>query len=192
MQWLRRIVGLIFRLGAEWDAIAGESTTVGALLCSYILPLSLLAPVATLIGMTTFDRAWDPVHGYLVPADRILATGVATYFAIIGSIFVLAAIFVVVAPMYGGARDYLSALEVATYGAVPLLLAGATMLLPILAIVALVGLCHTLFLLWLGARRLLNVPEVSGAEFVGISLVLLTIVSVLAGGAVSALGSASR
>ena len=72
METLRRIVYLIFRPTAEWDLIAEEKTTVDALLRSYILPLALLAPVATVIGMKTFDRDWDPVHGYLVPADQIL------------------------------------------------------------------------------------------------------------------------
>ena len=188
MQTLRRIVYLIFRPTAEWDAIATEKTLVDALLRSYILPLALLAPIATVIGMKTFDREWDPVHGYLVPADQIFATGATTFFAIVGSIFLLAAIFVLIVPMFGGARDYLAALKVATYGAIPVMLAGATLLLPVMAIVGVAGMCHTLFLFWLGARRVLNVPAGGEAEFVGISIVLLTFVSVLAGAAASAMG----
>jgi len=58
------------------------------------------------------------------------------------------------------------------------MLAGATLLLPVMAIVATVGLCHSLFLLWVGVRRVLNVPRGAQAEFVGISVVLLTFVSV--------------
>ena len=185
---LRRIARLLLRPAEEWDRIADEKTSVVALLRDYILPLALLAPIATVIGMKVFDRAWDPVHGYLVPSDRILATGAMTYLAIVGSIFVLAAIFVVLAPMYGGARDYLSALKVAAYGAIPVLLAGAALLLPVLAIVGLVGLCHTLFLLWAGARHVLKVPAGDGAEFIGISIVLMTLVSILAGAVVSAFG----
>ena len=188
METLRRIVYLIFRPTAEWDLIAREQTSVDALLRSYILPLALLAPIATVIGMKTFDREWDPAHGYLVPADQILAAGAATFFAIVGSIFVLAAIFAIIAPMFGATRDYLAALKVATYGAIPLMLAGATLLLPVMAIVGLVGLCHTLFLFWLGARRVLNVPAGAGTEFVGISLVVLTFLSVLVGAAASAVG----
>jgi hypothetical protein len=72
--------------------------------------------------------------------------------------------------------------------AIPVMLAGATLLLPAMAIVAMVGMCHTLFLLWLGVRRVLNVPRGAQAEFVGISLVLLTFVSVLIGAAASAIG----
>lgn len=159
-----------------------------ALLRGYILPLALLAPIATVVGMKTFDRGWDPAHGYLVPADQILAAGAATYFAIVGSIFVLAAIFVAIAPMFGGERDYVSALKVATYGAIPVLLAGVTLLVPVMVIVGLVGLCHTLYLYWLGVRRVLHVPAGAGTEFVGISLLLLTIVSAVAGAAASAIG----
>jgi hypothetical protein len=188
VETLRRIVYLIFRPTAEWDLIAREPTSVDRLLRSYILPLALLAPIATVIGMKTFDRDWSPVHGYLVPADRILAAGATTYFAIVGSIFLLAAIFVAIAPMFGAARDYLAALKVATFGSIPVMLAGATLLLPVMAMVTMVGLCHSLFLLWLGARRVLNVPAGAQAEFVGISIVMLTFLSVLVGAAASAIG----
>ena len=81
-----------------------------------------------------------------------------------------------------------AALKVATYGAIPVMLAGATLLLPVMAIVTMVGLCHTLFLFWIGVRRVLHVPPGAEAEFVGISLVLLTFLSVLVGAACSAIG----
>jgi hypothetical protein len=188
METLRRIVYLIFRPKAEWDRIAGEATSVDALLRHYILPLALLAPIATVIGMEVFDRTWDPDHGYMVPGDQIFASGAATYFAIVASIFALAAIFALIAPMFGGTRDFLSALKVATYGAIPVLLAGATLLLPAMVIVGMAGLCHTFYLFWLGVRRVLGVPAGGGAEFVGISMVLLSFASVLAGAAASAIG----
>jgi hypothetical protein len=188
METLRRIVYLVFRPTAEWDRIAAEKTSVDALLRGYILPLALLAPIATVIGMKTFDRDWDPAHGFLVPPDQIFGAGVATYFAIIGSIFVLAAIFVLIAPMFGGARDFVAALKVATYGSIPVMVAGATLIVPVMAILTMVGLCHTLFLLWIGVQRVLNVPRGAQAEFVGISIVLLAFLSVLVGAAASAIG----
>ncbi len=185
---LRRIVCLIFRPAAEWDRIADEKASVDGLLRCYILPLALLAPVATVIGMKTFDRDWDPVHGYLVAPAQILGAGAATYFAIIGSILALAAIFTLIAPMFGGTRDYVAALKVATYGSIPVMVAGATLIVPVMAIVAMVGVCHTLFVLCIGVHRIMNVPLGSQAEFVGISIVLLTFLSVLVGAACSAIG----
>ena len=188
METLRRIVYLIFRPKREWDLIAEESASVDLLLRAYILPLALPTPVATMIGMKVFDRDWDPVHGYLVPPDRILAAGATTYFAIIGSILALAAIFSLIAPMFGGTRDYLAALKVATFGSIPVLLAGATLLLPVMVIVGLGALAHTLFLFWTGVQRVLNVPRGAQAEFVGISMILLTLASVIVGAAASAIG----
>ena len=86
------------------------------------------------------------MHGYLVPSGQIFAASAATFFVIVGSIFMLAAIFVLIVPMFGGARDYLAALKVATFGSIPVLLAGATLLLPIMALIGLIGLCHTAYL----------------------------------------------
>ena len=188
MEALRRIVCLMFHPRAEWELIAAEETSVDALLRGYILPLALLAPIATVIGMKFFGREWDPMHGYLVPPGDIFAAGATTFFGIVGSIFALAAIFALIAPMFGSPRDFVAALKVATYGAIPVLLAGATLVLPAMAIVGMAGLCHTLYLYWLGVHRVLKVPAGGGAEFVGISIVLLALVSVLAGAAGSAIG----
>lgn len=188
MQALARIGRLLVCPSSEWDLIAAEQTAPAIVLRVYVLPLALLAPIATVLGMKFFGRDWSPVHGYLVPADRILATGATTYVAIVISIPMLALVFSMLAPMLGGKSDYKSALALAAYGAIPLMLAGATLLLPAMATVCLVALCHSLYLFWLGSGRLLNVSPGKGAEFVCISMVLFGLLSALAGAAASALG----
>jgi len=187
MEVLRRIVYLVFRPDAEWARIASEPTTVDLLLRRYILPLSALAPLATLIGMRVFDSSWDREHGYLVPADQIFNAAATTFFGTIASIFALAAIMALIAPMYQCKRDYLAALKVAAYGAIPLLLSGATLLLPAMILVSMVALCHTLFLLYVGATRVLQMHH-DQAEFIGISLLLLVFVSMMAGMAAASVG----
>jgi hypothetical protein len=103
-------------------------------------------------------------------------------------VFALAGIFVLIAPMYGSSRNYRDALKVATFGAVPVMLAGATLLLPVMAIIGVVALVHSLFLFWLGAKEVLHVRRGEQAEFVGISMLLLSAASGIAGAAASALG----
>jgi hypothetical protein len=185
---VRRVLTLILTPSQAWDEIASEPASVDVLIRRYIVPLALLAPIATVIGMKTFDASWDPAHGYLVPPDRIWAAGAATLFATIMSIFVLAAIFVMIAPMYGSSRHFPSALKVATYGAVPVMVAGATLVLPVMVMITCVALCHTLFNYWLGVWRVLAVPPEARTEFVGISLVMLGGISSLAGAALSQIG----
>ena len=188
MPSLHRIVGIVVRPKAEWELIAHEESTVDDLLRRYILPLSLLAPIATMIGMEFFDAAWDEDLGYLVPSHEILSASATTLFATIVSVFALAGIFVLIAPMYGSSRDYRKALKVATYGAIPVMLAGATLVLPVMAIVGLAGLSHSLFVYWLGVKQVLNVRGSQSSEFIGISMLMLIATSTLAGAAASAAG----
>jgi Yip1 domain len=188
MSALRRIVRMVFAPREEWQAIAREQVSVDELLRRYILPLSLLAPMATVIGMKWFDASWDPDAGYLVPPQEIFAAGATTLFASIMSIFGLAGIFVLLAPIYGTSRSYRDALKVSTFGAVPVLLAGATLVLPVMAIVGLVGLCHSLYVFWLGAREVLHVNRAEQTEFIGVSLLMLSVASTFAGAAASSAG----
>ena len=168
--------------------IAAEKTTVDALIGHYVFPLSLLAPIASMVGMAVFNTSWSDGHGYRVPAQDILAAGTTTLFASILSVPVLAGIFVLIAPMYGSSRNYGDALKVATFGTVPVMLAGATLFIPVMAMVGLVAFVHSLFLYWQGAWLILNVGAGHQAEFVGISMVLMCIVSIVAGAVASAAG----
>ena len=188
MSTLHRIVRIIFSPQEEWQTIAQEKTSVDVLVRRWVLPLAFLTPIATWIGMKVFDASWDAEAGYLVPAGDIFSAAATTLFAGIISLLVLAGIFVWVAPMYGGKPDYRTALQVSVYGAIPLLVAGGTLLLPVMVIVGIVGFCHTLYLYWLGAKHVFHLRSDSLAEFVGISLLLLSICSTFIGAAASSIG----
>lgn len=188
MEAVGRIVRIVFRPREEWARIADESPTIDVLVRRYIVPLSLLAPIATSIGMRVFDITWDGNQGYRVPATEIFAAAATTLFASIASVFALAGIFVLLAPFYGSTRDYRVALKVATFGAVPVFVAGATLLIPVMALVGLIAFVHSLFLYWLGAKLVLKVTRNQQAEFVGIAMLLLSVASTIVGAAVSSIG----
>lgn len=188
MNALRRVAGIVLHPNAEWDRIATEETSVDVLIRHFILPLTMLAPVATFIGIKFFDASWDEDLGFLVPPQDAFAAAATTLVASVASVFALAGIFVLLAPLYGSSRDYRVALQVATFGAVPMLLAGALLFLPVLALLGLVGLSHTIYLYWLGARKVLQVPARNQAEFVGISMLLLIVASSLGGALASSAG----
>ena len=97
-------------------------------------------------------------------------------------------IFRLIAPMYGSSRDYVAALNVATFGAIPVMLAGATLLLPVMVSVSAVAFVYSLYLYWLGVGRVLNVAAGSQSEFIGISLTMLGGVSTLVGACASSVG----
>ncbi len=185
---LQRIVDIVIRPRREWDRIAAETPSIDELTVRFIVPLSLLAPIATGIGMRYFDVAWDGDQGYRVPPAEIFAASATTLFASIFSVFALAGIFVLLGRMYGSKRDFRVALQVATYGTVPLFLAGASLVLPVMAIVVVVGFVHSLYLYWLGAKQVLGVKRGDQAEFVGIAMLLFSTASTFIGAAASHIG----
>jgi len=78
-EFLSRIRGLLFSPGTEFDRIAAEPTSVVGLVRRFLVPLALLTPIATIVGMNSFDVAWNVDHGYRIPKERILNTGVANF-----------------------------------------------------------------------------------------------------------------
>ncbi len=184
---LRRLSGLLRHPRAEMRIIAAESTSISQLVLRYIIPFALLAPLAGMLGMTYFDGRWNADLGYVVPPKDIYAAGATTLLASIGSVFALGGIFAALAPLYGSPRDFRSALKLATYGALPVMVSGGLLVLPMLAILGLAGLSYSLYLFWLGAHEVLGVRSSQQAEFVGIAMVLLVVASTIAGAAVSGL-----
>ncbi|MEP7328167.1 MAG: Yip1 family protein [Betaproteobacteria bacterium] len=188
MDTLRRMVAIVRHPSVEWDRLAGEDLSVDVLIGHFLLPLALLAPISTFIGIRTFNAQWDEDMGYLVPAQDAFPAAVTTLFATMGSVFALAGIFVLLAPLYGSSRDFRVALKVATFGAVPMLLAGATLFIPVMALFGLIGMFQSLYLWWMGARKVLQVRPSQQAEFIGIAMLLLIAISTLAGAAISSMG----
>jgi hypothetical protein len=68
------------------------------------------------------------------------------------------------------------------------LLSGATLFIPVMAVVGVLTLVHSLYLFWLGAHEVLHVRHSQQSEFVGVSILLLCVAATLLGGAASAVG----
>ena len=51
------------------------------LLGNFLLPLALLAPTVTIIGMLIFEAGWNPEYGYSMLRNRasVIAAGVCVF-----------------------------------------------------------------------------------------------------------------
>lgn len=187
MNTLRRIGGIIVRPHREWDAIARDPTPIPAVLATLLL-LSLLPTIAVMIGLAVFNSDWSPIHGYR-PIGPPAVVGGINYASTVLTIVMLAAIFHWLAVSPGKRRKpFVQSLNVAVYGAVPALLGGALLVLPVMVIAQLVAGLHSLVLYNEGIQRVLEVKSGESTMLVAMCVVVLSVGAAIVGAVASMIG----
>lgn len=187
-EFISRIRGLLFSPQAEFDRIAAEPTDVVVLVRRFLVPLALLTPIATIVGMNSFDVAWDVQHGYRIPKERILNTGVANFAFEIITVMMAGLIFYFMTRVDHRERSFVRSMNVAVYGAVPLLISGALLFVPMNVTVCMLAMVHTFVLYWVGVQKVMNIQPVNASLFVALSMIVLFGASTLLGAFVSMIG----
>jgi hypothetical protein len=183
-----RIKQIMSHPQAAWDAIARDEPGAGVLLSKFILPLALLAPIATAVGMRVFDTGWNAEYGYSALRDRAFQIAAATYIFQIVSIYLLAAIFFLLARTEGRKPSFLVALRVAVFGSIPVMLSGALLVIPFNTIFTLIAMMYSFYLYYLGAERLIGIRPADSAMFIGVAMFCMIVLSGAMGGIASAMG----
>ena len=143
---------------AEWALIERESGDPAFLLSRYVAILALIPAVCGFIGAC--------VIGAMVPGTGLVRAALfdGLFGAILGYVMafaivlLLALIINLLAPLFGGQKDFDSALKLAVYSYTPVWLAGIFLLLPGLRFLILLGL-YAAYVLLLGLPRLMKSPE---------------------------------
>jgi len=187
-EFLLRIRGLLFSPLEEFDRIAAEPTSVVVLVRRVLVPLALLTPFATIVGMNSFDVAWDVDHGYRIPKERIFNTGVANFAFEIITVMMAGLIFYFMTRADHHERSFVRSMNVAVYGAVPLLISGVLLFLPINVTVCMLAMIHTFILYWIGVQKVMNIHPMNASLFVALSMILLFGASTMLGAVASMIG----
>ena len=188
MPVLKRIKGMLLHPQAEWEAVAHEAPGTAILLRNFLLPLCALAAVATLIGMLAFDTKWNTEYGYSALRERALSIAVATYAFEIASVYLLATVLYFLARTEGRRPSFLVSLQVAVFGAIPVLLSGVALVIPFGVIVTVMAMIYSFYLYYLGAERLIGIRPADSAMFIGVALFCMMVLSGVMGAVASALG----
>ncbi len=153
-----------------WARIENEADDPGFLLSRYAGVLALIPALAgfagaTLIGVivpggataraSLFNGASGAVFGYVMSCATALVLGL---------------VIDLLAPLFGGGRNFNNAFKLAVYSLTPVWIAGMFLVLPGLRFIVLTG-CYGAYLLWLGLPRLAKVPEEQAANFAAVIVV---------------------
>jgi hypothetical protein len=174
---VERVKKILLTPTAEWEVIRNETHTVVDLFTKYVMILAAIPVVASFIGWSLVGSTMLGTT-YRVPLAAGLANAVITYVLTLGSVYAMALVIDFVTPHFQGERDFMQALKVSAFFPTSWWIAGIFSLLPGLAILAIVGGLHSLWLLYTGLGPLMEIPEDRRANFAGV-IVLAAIVTTI-------------
>jgi len=134
-----RATAMLVDPGGAWTRLDREPLDAFYLLIGYVAPLALIPALSSFVGAC--------LVGVIVPGGNVvrapiidgLFSAVFGYVATLAEVLLVALLIEALAPLFGGRRDFASALKLAAYSFTPLWLAGIFLLLPGLHFLALTG-----------------------------------------------------
>ena len=164
MNAVARVKAILIDPAAAWRGFEKDIGDPAYLLSRYVAVLALIPALSSFVGATLI--------GVIAPSGTILRTdligglfgAIFSYAASCAIVVLLGLIIDLLAPRFGGRRNFEDAFKLAVYSFTPLWLAGMFLLLPGLRFLLLTGV-YGIYLFWLGAPRLAKVPEQQAANF---------------------------
>lgn len=186
MNIVQRAKNLLLTPATEWDAIAAETHSVKGLYTGWVMVLAAIPAVAGFIGQSIVGVGVFGVAAR-TPVGNGLVAMVASYLLTLVMVLVFALVIDEVAPRFGGRKDFKRAFKVAAFTPTATWLAGAFSVMPGLSILTLLGL-YSLYLLWVGLPRLMEVPPEKGPMCTIVTLLAMFVLALVIGTGTALLG----
>jgi hypothetical protein len=168
MNIVARAKNIILSPNTEWPVIAAEPTTVKDLYNNYIMVLTAIGPICSLIALLLFAGGLGLGPG-LIGAILIYAINLA-------ATYVVALIAQFLAPQFGGRGDFVAALKLVAYSYTPAWVGGFFDLIPALAIIGFLLALYGFYLIYVGATPVMNVPQERAVIFTIVLVIAVIIV----------------
>lgn len=162
-----RAKAILLDPATAWLGMEKDIADPAFLLSRYVAVLALIPALSSFVGATLIGVVAP--SGATLRADLFggLFGAIFSYAASCAIVLLLGLIISLLAPLFGGRRDFESAFKLAVYSFTPLWLAGLFFVLPGLRFLLLTGV-YGIYLFWLGVPRLTKVPEAQAANFTAI------------------------
>jgi len=173
MSIVDRAKGILLTPKTEWPIIAAEPATTGSVI-TYAAILALIPLVASVLGAVLF------VGRLGLGINLVLASAVISYLIGLGILFVMGIIAAALAPSFDGQNSQIQGLKLIVYAATPVYVAGVLQIIPGLNVIAsLVGLAYGIYLIYLGARPVVGVPEVKSGGYTAVIVIIWLILQLV-------------
>ena len=180
-----RVKGILLSPRSEWQVIAGEQTSVGALITGYVLPVAAVAAVFSFIRMTVIGIRVPFGDAIRMPVTAGLMQAVLTCVLAVVGVGLVALIINMLAPTFGGTRDTRHAVQTAAYSLTAAFLGSLLTLLPLGTLLYLLAGLYGIYTLHLGLPVVMHSKSDKTVGYTA-SVVIGTILAGLILGALSA------
>jgi len=151
MKLIERVKAILLTPRTEWPVIGRERATMAGLFIKYVAILAAIPEIAHLIGQAFVGEAHIPIESALVRA-------IVSYAVTLAMVYIIASVIDLLAPRFGGRKDFANALKVAVYCFTPYWVGGIFGLIAGTRFLAYVIGLFGVYLLSLGLPRLMKSP----------------------------------
>jgi hypothetical protein len=144
MSLVDRVKGIVLSPKEEWPKIEPEAATVQSLYTGYIVILAAIGPVAMLVHSLALG----------------ITGAIVAYVVALGATYVMALIVDVLAPTFGGEKNFIQSLKLVAYSYTAVWVAGILHLIGALGgIISLLAAIYTLYTFYLGISVMKKCPQ---------------------------------
>jgi hypothetical protein len=170
----------------EWPRIDAEPGSIQGIYTSYVMILAAIGPICALIGQQVFGFSgfgitFKPSIGYSI------TFAVLGYVMSLAMTYVLGLVIDALAPNFGGTKDPLKAFKVAAYAMTAAWIGGVLQLLPSLALIGLLFLLYSAYLIYLGLPVLMKAPQDKAVGYAAVVIIVQIVLYFVAAMIVGAL-----
>jgi hypothetical protein len=161
----------------EWPVIEAEKAGHAKVLLSWLLPLSLIPAVASLIGFGIIGYSVGTVH--IASMNLGLRQALLQLASMLGGAYLTAFIINALAEKFASEKNLDQAFALIAYAYTPACLGGIFQLIPSLAFIGSLAGLYSLYLLFIGLPFLMKTPPEKNTSYFVVSLLCVIVVSIV-------------
>ena len=165
-----RVRSILLDPPGAWREIAQDGGDAASLLTGYVALLALVPAIFGFIGACVVGAVVPGAGLVRAPVMASLSGAVFGYVVSCATLLVLGLLIELMAPAFGGRRDFTSAFKLAVYAYTPVWLAGIFLLAPGLRFLGLFGF-YGAYILWTGLPVLMKAPKQKATAFTALAVV---------------------
>jgi hypothetical protein len=179
-------IGLLVQPSKQWGKVAQLPAATMTTMILYPCIMALLPTVAWYYGTTQIGWTVGDGDAIKLTAESALAIVILFYLAMITAVAIIGYFIHWMADTYGADSSFAKGIVIAGFTATPLFLAGFTGFYPVLwldLLLAVVAVCWSVYLLFLGIPIVMDIPEERGFLFSSavIAICLVMIICIMVG-----------